>query len=585
MPDEPVDLAGLDPKVVVWDLDGTLWHGILDAGGSRHPRPSSRLLVWLAERGIVNSICSNNSPDIALSALRALGIDQYVVFPRIEWTDKSILMGEIVDFFGVGTDRVVLIDDDARVRSRLAEQFGIVAVDPADLEGANLCGWGIDGAGMARVEHYRVLARRRLIEIETRRGPDSSESGIDFLRSCRTRLHDVDVATSADRIAELSMRSNRLNLTRSRLTADDVVLLAEAPGHECRAVRVSDRFGDYGLCGFVAFDIESNRLDHFFWSCRVLNQGVVEHEVQQLDSRYGYRLDHPALVDFEVDVDWIAHQIAPPPIFPATSMLPPMLFVGGCDLDIIASLMDDRGSSATVWGLNEVDGVQQYGHSGVSLLAARSQLTTTDLAQTAIRLPWVGEVTNPEKWTAYDVVVLSLWVDYCCVTVRRRDDVHGVRAPSYKQIDDRFNEWDWNHWVGPALTRSDVARELVFEPPLTADELVAGLRIVRSAAPADTRLILLNAPEIDRPTTYEWGGRQDLRNHELNCVVAEFAAQTPNVTVLDITSIVTSPEDFVAADEPTGFHYRRDVYAEIARRLTAEVIGVVRLTQALDRRT
>ena len=576
MSDEWCDLRGLDPKVVIWDLDGTLWHGTLDAGDSPTPRPSVGLLIELAGRGIVNSICSNNAAGAGLSAIAAVGIDQYVVLPQIDWSNKSDLIADIIDFFGVAPDRVVLVDDDERIRTRVAAQFGIVVVDPGHLEQADLSHWGTEGAGLQRLEQYRVLARRRSAEIDTPRRSSAQAYGVDFLRSCETHLHDVDVALFADRIAELSMRSNRLNLTASRLTADKVRQLGESPVHRCRAVKVSDRFGNYGLCGFVAFNVESNRLDHFFWSCRVLNQGIVEYAAHQLKSRYRYRLTHPALINFGVPVDWISEGPEPLETPSQNEAESSILFVGGCDLDIVAALIAEAGISVSVRGLIEADGIQQYGHSGVALITARKLLDSSDFAATAARLPWIGDVPDVADWSAFDVVVLSLWVVYCCLTVRCDSDVHGVRAPCYKRIDANFSEWEWNHWVGPAWSRSDAASELIFESPLSADELVSGLRTLRSAMTSETRLVLLNAPAIDRPICYEWGERQDIRNLELNSAVVRFAETTENVSVIDVSAIVISAEDLIAPDEPTGFHYRRDAYAQIARELTSGVLRAER---------
>jgi FkbH-like protein len=576
MSDEPVDIGALNPKVVVWDLDGTLWHGTLDAGDARRPRRCAVLLPELAQRGIVNTVCSNNSPDVGRAALRTLGIDSYVVAPHIAWSDKSELMADIVDFFRVAPDRIVLVDDDAKIRARLAAQYGVIAVDPGELERTVLDGWGTEGAGLDRLEHYRVLARRREAEFGQRRRPESAGSGVDFLRGCSTRVHRLDPAECAERIADLSMRSNQLNLTDSRLTVADVHIIAATTHHDCYAVEVSDRFGDYGLCGFVAFDVDARTLDHFFWSCRVLNQGIVEHFAAGLARVHGHHIAHPALADFGVDVDWVHEQGAAVGARPVDTDRPAVLFIGGCDLDIVSALMGDAHYSTTVRGLVEVDGVQQYGHSAVSVMNAVSRLSPSELEVSATRLPWVGEVSGPSEWSPHEVVVLSLWVDYCCQTVRCRGDVNGVRAPSYKRIDASFTDYEWEHWVGPTLCRDQVAEQLDFGPPLTVRELVDEVRTLAAAMPDGTRLILLNAAEIDRPTTYEWGQRQSDRNRELNSAVAVFAATTSNVSVLDIATIVTSTADLVDPDDPTGFHYRRDVYAEIAGRLAAEVQRVSR---------
>lgn len=574
MRDDERDLSTLDPKVVVWDLDGTLWDGTLDAGNRGALRQGASLIPQLAHRGIVNTVCSNNTPEVAAAALRTVGLDDFVVFTQISWTDKSALMAKIVDFFRVSPQRIVLVDDDARIRARLAAQFGVIAVDPQQIESADLGRWGSPAGGLDRLERYRVLARRHHASLAFQRTSQNREATIEFLRSCATRTRRLRIRDHADRIAELSMRSNQLNLTRSRLSATDVRRLADTPAYVCSAIAVSDRFGDYGLCGFIAVNTREHRLEHFFWSCRVLNQGVVEHFAERIHIEHGVRLGHDALIDFPATVDWVTEEAgwtAPPPTVAACA--PSMLMVGGCDLDIIAALMGGTGHALTVHGLAEVDGVQQYGHSGVAVLSARLRLPADAFAASAARLPWIGAVPDPRDWSAYEVVVLSLWVDYCCVTVQHRDDPHGVRAPSYRVVDDSFSDSDWAHWVGPSLSRDEVRRDLVFGPPLTAGEVVEHLHTLVDSLPPSVRLILLTAPEIDRPVNYVWGARQNIRNREINAAVREFASVTAGVSIIDIARIVTSADDLIGASEPTGFHYRRDAYARIAAALTAEVTG------------
>lgn len=576
MGDERVDLGSLNPKVVVWDLDDTLWHGSIDAGDVRSPRRGATVLVELAERGIVNTVCSNNSLAAGLAALRKLGLDRYLLSPRIAWADKTLLMAEIVDLLQVARNTIVFVDDNPKIRAAVAAEFGVVAVDPTDIEAADLRHWGAQGAGLDRLRHYRILARRRDAE-QLAAKPDVSAraSRVAFLRGCATEVRCVDVVASAGRIAELSQRSNRLNLTGSRLHSGEVLALAADARYECHAVEVSDRFGTYGLCGFVAVDVTSRRLDHFLWSCRVLNQGVVEYHAELVRDGHGIAIENAALVDFGVAVDWVTRvETAPVARLHASARLS-VLLIGGCDLDIAAALLGDAAFSTTVRGLGEVDGVQQYGHSGVCVLAAAHRLTSADLDAGAARLPWIGAVAGPVDLAAHDVVVLSLWVDYCSLTVRRRDDAHAVRVPCYKRIDAEMTPADWDHWVGPSLSRQVVTEQLDFGPPLTADELVDELRTLSATLPEGTRLILLNAAEIDRSHTYEWGERQLARNRRLNAAVRAFTVATPNVSLIDVTEIVTGTEHLVEPDDPTGFHYRRDVYAVIADRLLAEIARAV----------
>jgi predicted enzyme involved in methoxymalonyl-ACP biosynthesis len=53
-----IDLTKI--KLIIWDLDDTLWNGTLSEGGAQLPVEHSRLIADLTDAGIINSICSKN---------------------------------------------------------------------------------------------------------------------------------------------------------------------------------------------------------------------------------------------------------------------------------------------------------------------------------------------------------------------------------------------------------------------------------------------------------------------------------------------------------------------------------------------
>jgi acyl carrier protein len=81
-------------------------------------------------------------------------------------------------------------------------------------------------------------------------------------------------------VAQLTQRTNQMNLTAVRRTESEIQALLNSDRAECLTVEVSDRFGSYGLTGVVIFTAESEALtvDTFLLSCRVLGRGV-EHRM------------------------------------------------------------------------------------------------------------------------------------------------------------------------------------------------------------------------------------------------------------------------------------------------------------------
>src|SRR5713226_3594295 len=94
-------------KVLVWDLDNTLWDGTLLEGDAVRLRPAAAAaLQTLDARGILQSIASKNDRDQAMEKLRQLGIEEYFLYPRIGWSSKSSGIEAIARAINVGLDAV-----------------------------------------------------------------------------------------------------------------------------------------------------------------------------------------------------------------------------------------------------------------------------------------------------------------------------------------------------------------------------------------------------------------------------------------------------------------------------------------------
>ncbi len=88
----------------------------------------------------------------------------------------------------------------------------------------------------------------------------------------------------ADRLFELSERTNQLNFTKRRQGREAFDAMIADPGYDTGYVRVTDRYGDYGICGFYSVSRSDGALVDFLFSCRVLNMGVEQWLYRRLGS-------------------------------------------------------------------------------------------------------------------------------------------------------------------------------------------------------------------------------------------------------------------------------------------------------------
>lgn len=102
-------------KCVVWDLDNTLWDGILLEDSSVTLREDAlSALQTLDERGILLSIASRNDHDAAMAKLTELGIQEYFLYPEINWNAKSSSIENIARNLNIGLDTFAFVDDQLR---------------------------------------------------------------------------------------------------------------------------------------------------------------------------------------------------------------------------------------------------------------------------------------------------------------------------------------------------------------------------------------------------------------------------------------------------------------------------------------
>jgi FkbH-like protein len=288
-------------KVLVTDLDGTLWAGVLaddgaDRVGGEQPhdgvhRVWQRLLQAARAQGVLLAVCSRNDPG-ALDAFRDPAVRERAglllepdAFSAVStaWEPKSAQLRELASRLNVGLDAMVLVDDNpvevAEVSQVLPEVLALRF--PADGRGlSDFCAVVQDAfvvsAGVMTAEDRSRAELYRLRE-QAEQARAEAPSTAAFLASLNMSL-TLEPATgpAADRAQQLLNRTNQFTLTGRRY--DDAAWAAQCV-HAGRAVfvgRLLDTYGDHGICVVVMIDDAPTGLDlvEFAISCRVFHRGV-----------------------------------------------------------------------------------------------------------------------------------------------------------------------------------------------------------------------------------------------------------------------------------------------------------------------
>lgn len=269
-------------KCLVWDLDQTLWDGILlesDTGQMQLKDGVRTLLAQLDQRGILLSIASKNDPENAVAALRTLGILDYFLVPQINWEPKSRNIRRIAEELNIGMDTMAFIDDSPFERDEVRSQWpSVLCLDAAEY--MTLLGRPeFDGDSSSD-----SAQRRRFYQTEIVRRTDRAKHGYsidEFLAACDIRVHlTAPTENEIQRIHELVQRTNQLNFSGIRYTRDDVVGIIRDPQLQSYVVRCQDRYGDYGIVGFcvVAEQAGAPLIRDIMLSCRIQGKRI-EHAI------------------------------------------------------------------------------------------------------------------------------------------------------------------------------------------------------------------------------------------------------------------------------------------------------------------
>ncbi|BGE53224.1 MULTISPECIES: HAD-IIIC family phosphatase [Enterobacteriaceae] len=290
-------LAGASSKVLVLDLDDTMWGGTLAENGvsGLEPNGSTSSEAYkavqvaakqLSRQGVVLAICSKNDEATVLDAFNAyegfqLTEDDFALVSA-DWTPKPARILLMAETLNLGVDSFVFADDNPSEIGAVNAAAPVVATilmsqkEPAlNLSRLMIDSWflKLDTTDDDRVrnERYRVETRRASLQ-------QTAGSHDDYLASLETVV-SISEASDLDfeRLSQITMRTNQFNATTVRMDKSSVENFARSPRQHVFTVRCKDAFGDHGLVATAFVTIQDSgilTLENYLMSCRVMQRGV-----------------------------------------------------------------------------------------------------------------------------------------------------------------------------------------------------------------------------------------------------------------------------------------------------------------------
>ncbi len=281
-------------KVLVLDLDNTLWGGVVGEDGVDglalgHEYPGAafldfqRLALELRGTGVLLAMASKNNEADAMVVFAGrpemLLQPQHFSAMRVNWSDKASNIASMAEQLGLGLDSFVFADDSpiecALVRQALpAVEVVELGKDPALFGHKLLRTQAFDvlhlsAEDLQRADSYTAEAGRQQLR-------EQVTDMASFLADCQLRLALKPVTeANLERVHQLLGKTNQFNFSLQRPTLD--ALRALLPfGNRLYSAVLSDRFGDYGLIGVMHLQAQGSSfcISNVALSCRALGRGV-----------------------------------------------------------------------------------------------------------------------------------------------------------------------------------------------------------------------------------------------------------------------------------------------------------------------
>lgn len=560
-------------KLIIWDLDETLWNGTISDNESVYLRQELVDLIHASlDRGIVHSICSKNDFEKTKSFLISEGLWDLFVFPSINWEPKGNRVKGIIRDMNLRPANTLFVDDNP---SNLHEAVyccpELQICTPEDIAASAENVFALPNVDTGRPR----LAQYKLLEKKTASQKDFS-SNEAFLMSCNIRVefHD-DCAQQLDRIHDLILRSNQLNYTKFRQSKEELAEYLKREDTQAAYITVQDNFGDYGIVGF--YMLAEGKAVHYLFSCRTLGM-LVEQYVYVKIGCPDLQVNGDVITQLNrEDVPRWINQEAPVSAGTSTKMdtgRGKLLFKGPCDISQIFSFLEQTDCVTTEFTYMNDRGISVEGHNHTSQMVTSLLAEDFQKAQMIQDAPWLDtQMLDNSQWQKNDAIIFSMLTDGNLGIYQHKGS--GLQIALCEKYYDLTDPKNWQAYTEGKIFTSFIqftedslknfAEKYRYLDNSDGNITLSNLDILYKALAKDAKLILLLGSEIpfagcENPS-YE--GRH-IFHKLLNEKIRQWAQDKNNVYLIEITRYIKSQKDYT----DTINHFQKKVYFHIAQELS-----------------
>ncbi len=298
------EIYAVKPKVLILDLDNTLWGGIIGDDGLEGiklgPETAEgeafkdfcKYLKSLNHRGVMLAICSKNEINNVEEVFNThphmpLKINDFSCI-KCNWENKSKNILDISKEINLDISSFVFVDDNPAecelIRNTLSEVRVIeLSEDPSKhIEKIDLLNLfnseSLSKEDLNRQKSYSANAKYQLAKT------NSIDIG-QYLLSMNMKCKISDLKNEhLKRIYQMQMKTNQFNLTTKRISNEEIINKIRDSKTTNLTISLEDKFADHGLISYIEYEMKGKELIIHDWlmSCRVFSRTLEEHIIKNI---------------------------------------------------------------------------------------------------------------------------------------------------------------------------------------------------------------------------------------------------------------------------------------------------------------
>ena len=548
-------------KLIIWDLDGTLWDGVLEEGEIKIRPEVMDFILKSVDRGIMHSVCSKNDFEKVRTTFYNYKLEKVwncFLFPSINWYSKGERIREIINNMQLRAENTLFIDDN-EINLNEAKFYcpEIMTLENPYEAIKNLYFVNSFDINCSRLKEYKILEKKAIAKSL------ENYSNEEFLKKSNIRICIKEVTPDVEpRIRELVRRTNQLNFTKNREPIFN-------NGNENKYVIVEDDFGNYGICGFYSLNRGKNLLEHYLFSCRVLGMGIEKYIYNKLQHPK-INIIEPVSSTLDGEVGWISEVSDLDTKQKENKSDFNVLFKGPCDLLSAIDYIKTACNIDTEFPYYNEKFQYILEHTHIAYIVQAHRESPEKLREICNRFPFPfpenfkTEFFNPK----YNIIFLSLLTSlHSGLYINNNDGTYVVFgfsnvditnpdnwAKTLENIPKEFHEAN-------LIQLSKFKNDYTFAGEIPQEEILKNLEYIKNNISSDTKLVLILGSEKDTSKTERGYENLAQRHAMINPIIEEFAKKN-NIETINLTDFIESDEDYTTCIN----HFERHIYLKLANR-------------------